>query len=288
MYPESLSDKDLSINLIELKLCADRDEAIDIIVNKKVDSILYGNLESQKLYFKNQLGIDVREKIINWDIINEAVERRNIVVHNNSIVNRRYLRNVDFVVVPEKRKAIKEGEQLSVTTEYFKRAYDEILIDGVVLVQGCWRKWMKDDVDNADRSLRNSIFELLLREEWSVAERIGFFSKDIKVYDAESRYILDINYCQSLKWQGKKAELSKELSRFDESTLSPRFMVALSALKSDKDGFYKHIEKAIAIEEMTEEDFYDWPLFRELRQDVEYEERIKKAFSKKNKAVKNG
>ncbi len=286
LFPGSLSEE-LSIKLSELKLCADRDEAIDVIFDRKIDSILHEGLKKQKLFFKNELEIDLKEKIINWDIINEAIERRNIVVHNNSMVNKRYLRNVDFSVVPEKRKEIKEGEQLSVTTEYFKRAYDELLIAGIVLVQGRWRKWMKDDVDNADKSLRNSIFELLLREEWSVAERIGFFSKDIKVYDAESRYIFDINYCQSLKWQGKKAELSAELNKFDESNLSPRFMVALSALKGDKDGFYKYMERAAAIEEMTQEDFYHWPLFRELRQDVEYDEMIKKAFNKKNVAVKN-
>ena len=287
MYPESLSDKDLSIDLSELKLCGDRDEAIDVILNKKVDSIMRDPLEKQKLFFKNILKIDLKEKIINWDIINEAVERRNIVVHNNSIVNRRYLKNVDFSVVPEKRKATKEGEQISVTTEYFKRAYDEILIAGVVLVQSCWRKWMKDDVKDADHSLISSIFELLTKEEWSVAERTGVFSKDIKVHDAASRHILDINYCQSLKWQGKNAELNAELNKFDESNLSPRFMVALSALKGDKDSFYENMEKAVAVEEMTEEDFRHWPLFRELRQDVEYDERIKKAFSKKNKAVKN-
>jgi hypothetical protein len=287
LFPASLSEE-LSINLSELKLCADRDEAIDVILDKKVDSLLREGLKKQKLFLKNELEINLKEEIINWDIINEAIERRNIIVHNNSIVNKRYLRNVNLLVVPEERKAIKEGEQLSVTTEYFKRAYDEIFITGVVLAQGCWRKWMRDDVNNADKNLINSIiFGLLLREEWGVAERVGFFSKDIKVYDAASRYILDINYCQSLKWQGEKAELSKELNKFDESNLSPRFMVALSALKGDKDGFYKNMEKAAAIGEMTQEDFYEWPLFRELRQDVKYEERIKKAFSKKNKAVKN-
>ena len=115
-----------------------------------------------------------------------------------------------------------------------------------------------------------------------MAERIGFFSKDIKVHDAASRHILDINYCQSLKWQGKKAELSAELKKFDESNLSPRFMVALSALKSNKDGFYENMEKAVAIGAMSKDDFDDWPLFRELRQDVEYDERIKKAFSQKS------
>ncbi len=46
------------------------------------------------------------------------------------------------------------------------------------------------------------------------------------------------------------------------------------------EGFYRNAEKAIAIGEMTEDDFLTWPLFRELRQDVEYEERIKKALSK--------
>ena len=277
----------MSIDLSDLKLCGDRDEAIDVVLDRKIDSKLREGLKKQRIFFKNELKIDLKEKFINWDIINEAIERRNIVVHSNSVVNRRYLRNVDFSVVPEKKKAIKEGEQLSVTTEYFKRAYDELLIAGVVLVQGRWRKWMKDDVDSADKSLRNSIFELLLREEWSVAERIGFFSKDIKVYDAESRYIFDINYCQSLKWQGEKAELSAELNKFDESNLSPRFMVALSALKGDKEGFYEHMEKAVAIGAMSQDELDSWPLFRELRQDVEYEERVKKAFSKKNKAVKN-
>jgi len=42
------------------------------------------------------------------------------------------------------------------------------------------------------------------------------------------------------------------------------------------------VEKVAAIEEeMTQDDFFEWPLFRELRQDVEYDNRIKKAFSKK-------
>lgn len=281
MYPERLPDKELSIKLSELKLCADCDEAIDVILKNKVDSIIRSGLKDTKKHFKKYLQIDLREKIINWDIINEAIERRNIVVHSNSIVDKKYLRNVNFSVVPEKRKEIREGKQLSVTAEYFKRAYDEILIAGVILVQSCWRKWMKDDLDNADTSLIASIFELLMREEWSVAERIGFFSKDIKVYDAANRYILDINYCQSLKWQGKKAALGVELNKFDESNLSPRDKVALSALKGDKEGFYKNMEKVVAIGKITEEDFHSWPLFRELRQDVEYDERIKKAFSQK-------
>ncbi len=287
MYPERLPDKDLSIYLGELKLCADIDEAIDFILGKKVDSIISEGLKKQKWFLQNTLHIDLKEKIINWDIINEAIERRNVIVHSNSMIDKKYLRSVNFLAVPEKRIAIKERGQIGVTPEYFKRAYDEILIAGVVLVQSFWRKWMKDGVNEADKSLINYMVELLQREEWSIAERIGLFSKDIKASNKENRLILNINYCQSLKWQGKNAALDAELNKFDESKLKPKFMVALSALKSDKDGFYKNIEKAVARDEISQDDFDNWPLFRELRQDVEYDERIKKAFSKKNKTVKN-
>lgn len=287
MYPDALSDSSLSINLGELKLCVDRDEAIDVILNKKVDSVMYGNLMSRREYLKNNLGIDVGEEVIDWDVVNEAIERRNIVIHNNSIINRRYLGNVNCSVVPEKRGAIKEGKQVIITAHYFKKVADDILIAGVVLVQKCWRKWMKDDIEAADSDLINVTNRLLLRGEWNTAERIGKFSKDVKVNDGASRHLMNINYCEALKWQGKETELGVELSKFDESNLRPRFLVALSALKSDKGGFYKNMEKAVVIGDITQEEFNEWTLFRELRKDSGYDERIKEAFGKVEKAVKN-
>lgn len=287
MYPESLPDRDkeLSISLSDLKLCSDRDEAIDIIIDKKVDSILYGNLTSQKTFIKEQLHLDIGESIVKWDIINESIERRNIIVHNDCIVNKRYLRSVELSIIPE-GKRLKEGERVSVGAEYFKRVHDEIIIAGITIIQSCWRKWLKDDLDEADKSLILMIYNLLKKEEWSVTEKLGHLSKGMKVYDSSSRNILDINYCQSLKWQGRKAELREELSKFDESNLSPRFKVGLAALKNDKENFYKYSEQAVAINEIDEAAFHDWPLFRELRQDAEYEDKIKAIMQKKYDADK--
>jgi hypothetical protein len=39
------------------------------------------------------------------------------------------------------------------------------------------------------------------------------------------------------------------------------------------------VVNAITVGKMSEEDFRKWPLFRELRQDSDYEERIRVAFS---------
>lgn len=277
--PESLSGKDRSITLNELLLCSDLSEAIGHIVKKEIDGILYDTLENQKRYFEKHLNIEPKEHIVEWSRINEAIERRNIVVHNNSKINRRYLKNVDLSVAPEKKKDLKEGRGIVIGPDYFATAFDEILIAGVVLIQGSWRKWKKDNLDDADSALIEDIYDALLKEKWTVAERLGLFAKECKPCNERNRLYLHVNYLQSLKWQNKKDELEKELKEFDVSGLSPRYQLAVSALKSDKDGFHKNLEAAIRVDKMEKKDFIEWPLFRELREDPAYEETIEKAFA---------
>jgi hypothetical protein len=277
-YPESLSEKELPLTLSELKLLGGVDEAIDSVINKQADSVLYKSLAEQKLYLKNTLKIDTRDSIINWNKLIEAVERRHIVVHNNCKINRRYLTNVDLSQIPEKTKDLKEGRQVRITESYFRSVFEEICVSGIVLLQCCWRKWEKDDMSDADSGLNSDIYDALLKENWIRAERLGLFSKECKVANQASRLALNVNYCQSLKWQGKKNELEEELKKFDISALSPRFALALYALRSDHDSFYKNVEHAITVDKMQETDFMEWPLFRELRKDPDYEARIKTVF----------
>lgn len=281
MYPESLSDKELSISLNELKLCSDRDEAMGIIVNKKVESILYGNLEAQKGFLKRDLKVDLEEDLVNWDVLNEAIERRNIIVHNNCIVSKRYMRNVNLSVLPKKGKEIEEGKALQVTTEYFRKVYNEMIFAGLIIIQSCWRKWVKGNRAAADKSVIDFQYETLIKEDWHQGERIGLFTKKLEVSDASHRLIFDINYCQCLKWMGRKKDLYAELKKFDKSGLSPMYLLALAALEDNKEEFYINVEKVAAIGELQREVFDEWPLFRDLRKNIDYSERISKAYIKK-------
>jgi hypothetical protein len=277
-YPESLSGRDLPLTLSELKLLGGVDEAIDFVINKEAESVLYDSLEKQKLYLKNTLKIDTKDSIINWNKLVESVERRHIVVHNDCKINRRYLTKVDPSQIPEKTKDLKEGTRVRITERYFRSVFEEICVSGLVLLQCCWRKWEKDDTASADAQLILDIYDTLVKENWTCTERLGLFSKECKVTDQARRLVLDVNYCQSLKWQGKENELQEELKKFDISALSPKFALALYALRSDRDSFYRNVENAITVDKMSEEQFMEWPLFRELRQDPDYEARIKTVF----------
>lgn len=278
-YPESLSGKERSITLKELKLCDDLSEAVNYVVDKEVDSVLRDTLDKKQKYFGKPLGIYIKENIIDWNKLNEVVERRNIIVHNDGKINRRYLKNTDSSVVPEKKKDLKEGKKITVSPNYFASAFHEVLIAGVILIQCCWRKWRKDDIDSVDSALIKDIYDMLSKEKWTVAERLGLFSQQCEVCNQSNRLYLDINYCQSLKWQNKKDALQKELKKFDMSILSPKYVLALCALKSDRVNFYKNVEKAVIVDDMEKENFMEWPLFRELRKDPTYGERIETAFA---------
>jgi hypothetical protein len=165
-----------------------------------------------------------------------------------------------------------------VNENYFADVFAEILIAGIVLTQCCWRKWRKTDIPNADSKLNTDMYDVLVKEKWTVAERVGLFSKECQVVDERSRLMLHVNYCQSLKWQNKKDALEQELKEFDVSTLSPVYVLASCALRSDTENFYKNIEKAIIVDKVEKEYFVEWPLFRELRKDPDYEQKIDKAF----------
>jgi len=274
IYPDSLSTKEMTLKLNELKSCGDIGEAIDYLVSKEIDRVLFESLKVQKKYFMETLHIDVRDKIIDWIRLEEATERRHIIVHNNGIINRRYIRNLDPSLLPE--GGLKEGKKIYVTKQYFNDAFNEILIAGIILIQCCWRKWAKDKLDAADKALINlEMVGALQKEKWMVSERLGLFSKECEMYDDSSRLTMDINYCQSLKWQNKDAEFKNELSKFDISTLSPKYQLAICALKSDKKGFYKYLSNAISVDGLKEEDFMTWPLFREMRLEPEYQTKIK-------------
>jgi len=286
-YPDNLSGKEVSISFNELKAFDDIPEVLDYLINKEVEKILYSNLEDQKKYFKTYLKVDLKESIIPWNRINEATERRHIIVHNNDIINRRYLKNADVSAMPsETTPQLKEGQKIGIGRDYLLTIFDEIFLAGIILIQSCWRKWKKDSIANADDILIQTIYEALSEERWPIAQRLGLYSKECEVSNEQKRLYLDINYCQSLKWSGNGEQLIKELEKFDITSLRPIYLVAYYALKSDIKSFYKRVPDAIMIDNMDLNKFLEWPLFREFRKDPNYHKTIRTLLrsSKRKKA----
>jgi hypothetical protein len=282
-YPKNLSN-DITIKLGDLLLCTNLDEAIQNVINEEIEKILFNNLSYQKKIFKERFKIDLKEGILNWGLVNEAIERRNIIIHNDSKINKRYMNNVESDILKYLGKNLKEGLRIEVSPKYFKNIFNEIKLCGIILMQCCFRKWDKNLLDIANSFLIDDMYNLLLKGEWAVAERLGLFVKEEEckktIANDEIYMVLIINYCQSLKWQGKDKELKEELLKIDSSALSPKFVLSIAALKDNEDEFYKNIENAIRVNKLTKNDFKEWPLFKNFRKKENYLKRINEIFKK--------
>lgn len=194
------------------------------------------------------------------------------------------MNNVESDILKYLGKNLKEGLRIEVSPKYFKNIFNEIKLCGIILMQCCFRKWDKNLLDIANSFLIDDMYNLLLKGEWAVAERLGLFVKEEEckktIANDEIYMVLIINYCQSLKWQGKDKELKEELLKIDSSALSPKFVLSIAALKDNEDEFYKNIENAIRVNKLTKNDFKEWPLFKNFRKKENYLKRINEIFKK--------
>jgi hypothetical protein len=273
-YPKVLDD-DMVLNLGELKQCADIKEAIQILIDKKVESVLFKNFNNQKMFFEDKLKIRTEDKIINWGLINEACQRRNILAHNNGIVNKRYLKNVTELPAYNK---VKIGERLGVRGDYFIQVYSEIIAGGVILAQNCWRKWFKEDLADADATLIDCINRELLQREFLPATRLCPYSTIIEKGSEEARYDLDSLFCKLLKMLGMQEQFTTEIGKLEERATSSKRLATIAALKDEKVELYTHLKNAAKSGEMNKNDIELKAIYSDFNKEFDFKTEIDKIF----------
>ncbi|MGC4037745.1 MAG: hypothetical protein QM764_17415 [Chitinophagaceae bacterium] len=274
-FPGQISDKPITVIINELKSYESLDEAIDHVIIKEVETILF-DLSFQELtnFFNKTLKIDLEEVFISWEQLNEARERRHIIVHNNSIINKKYLNKSNISNLPDKEN-LQLGKKVLVGSKYFKLIYNQIYIAGHLLIFNSWRQWVKNDTKTLIAEILNTTFESLKLELYDVSASISCYSKKIiPINDIEEDMLLRcrLNYCISLKYLEKNEELEKELKQIKFSVLSPIFKVAYHCLRDDKSNVLSNLKNAKMVDQFKVEYLQEWPLFKLLRNDQEFME----------------
>lgn len=273
----TIDSKKISISLEDLKKYISIEEAYDDLIYKEVETLLLElNFEELKGYFSTKLNISLELDLINWDLINEIRERRNIIIHNNSIINNKYLFRSKN---PFKYKL---NEEVEIAHEYFLNALNEIKLAGVLLCLNCWGSWDKDNAAEAIREIVNISFYGLKESKYGFVDKIcAYTDKNIKARSDEEEdiiYRIKFNHCIALKRLDKKEELTKKLSNIKTGALSPIFKIAHLTLKNKHKEAVELIGKAKVADELTIEKYQDWPIFNDIRNDENLHKKAIEAF----------
>lgn len=129
-------------------------------------------------------------------------------------------------------------------------------------------------------------FNHLLSGRWQITEHFSKFVMNDKQMPEKDRLIGQLNYWQSIKWQGRYNDIIEEVKKSDFSAKDSIFQLAIAAIKDSKKEFFNLLPEIIKQNKLSIEDIKTWPIFKEMRKGVAFKRFIKSVEVKKSK--KNG
>ena len=276
--PEILSSIERSLSLKQLNELGDFDAAKDYLVEKEIESVLRRSHADHFDWLESRLDMPLRKDLPGWKAFIELTERRNLLVHCDGVVSHQYIANCrDHGVETDGSSA---GDKLDAPPDYFRSACDCILEMGVKLTHVVWRKLLPNDRENADNALNQVGFELIVHENYRLADELLRFSSTIIKTHATERHRLMflVNWAQAVKWLGDNEKCKTLLEKEDWSAKGQEFQICAYTLLEEYD---KTIDLMRAIGRdgpVKAEDYREWPIFRLARKEESFTNAYQEVF----------
>lgn len=198
------------------------------------------------------------------EYIFEVFQRRNLIIYNGGIVNSIY---ISKVAQPFK-DMVKLGDKIKIDRIYLENAINLFEKFFLILAAELWKKL---EPNNINRALLIQIaYNHLCLERWEMAESLSYFTMKDKGLPEKQVLGAQINYWQSLKWQGRFNEIKEQVERADFSAKNEIFQLTKFALLDNNYEFYNLLPKVLESGKLTRTDLKTWPIFREMRNDPIY------------------
>ncbi len=97
---------------------------------------------------------------------------------------------------------LKIGDSLNLKASYFHKAYRCVFELGIKLSQVVWRKFINEDLENADFNFISVIYDQIVRKDYELAIGLSEFSthKVIRHFNEETKLTCVVNKAQTYKW----------------------------------------------------------------------------------------
>lgn len=275
-----LKNPDKKISYKELLEITSLDSLKDEIIAKEVDCLMRDSHFTQVTFLDGKLKLGIEKSFPSWKDFLEITERRNLFVHTGGTVSAQYIENCAKWEISLDKK-IKEGEHLSASDDYIKNTIDCFYELSVRVAQAAVRRMFPESLVEVDAAMNNRSVDLLIEERWSLADRIFTFALSIPddmASGGEMKYYYLINRCIARKFSGK--EFTEDLHSIDWSPFHPKYHFAVAVLEDRFEDAEKLMRSQAVKDEIMEEHFMEWPLFRDFRKTEAFQNAYKDIFGK--------
>jgi hypothetical protein len=241
------------------------EEARQALIDREIESVLRESHQDHFKWMEGKFGIRLKSDLPIFPRFIELCERRNLLTHTGGIVSAQYLSNCKSHGVNLKDVAL--GSNLTVTPAYYSTAVDVVCEIGIKLCYVLWRKFAKDERENADTSVNEFCYDLIVRRNYATAEAILSFSTKVLSQRGNDRCrrMMLINQANAIRLQKRSGEATKLLDMEDWSAVSDEFKVSVAAVRGDVDEVVILMNKIGLSGNPSAEGYRTWPVFRGMR-----------------------
>ncbi len=275
--PEYINNSERELSFSQLIQFDSIETAREYVIEKEVETVLRKSHSEHFDYLENKLAIPLRKDLPIWQTFIEITERRNLFVHCDGIISNQYLK-----VCKDHKCDIKNfnvNDRLNVDLKYFTTAYNCLYELSTKLTHTIWRKLIKNDFENADKSLNEICYSLLTSGQYDLADiMLDFACKQTKHFNDSTKNIFIVNKALSSYLNSKEENAKKIIESKDWSASSDDFKLANLIITENYEEVYELIKKIGNDGVVDKENYKTWPLFYKLRKEDKFKETFKEVF----------
>jgi len=257
--------KEKSFNLKDLEDFGSIEDARRFLIDSKVENLIRDSFEEWIKFFNTPIGLSMGYLKPHQNKLAEVYLRRNLIVHNGGRVNSIYRKKVAI----EFKDDFALGDEVQVPPDYLDASISLFELNFILIASELWKKLSPEDEVRAN-VLIDIAFNHLSSERWNIAEGLSYFVMNDKQMPERSRLIGQLNYWQSIKWQGGYEKIRFEVEKADFSAKEPLFQLARLALLDENEQFFQLLPEVLASRKLGYDHLETWMIFREMRKDPAY------------------
>ena len=257
-HPNALDTSTKSFSLDDLKNIDSIDFAHEYMIDETISQITRGSFESWIDYLKGNTKNQKKEKSINikktlhldLEITNdlipkliEAHQRRNLIVHNNGIVNKLYLNNIPKKLemeVPEIDSSI------SILPSYLEESIQNFEFCFLIIGSEIMKKAPKTITESRINYIGEAQFENLKNKRFSIAKKYGVYIKNDSEASEDNKLYATINGWLAIKLDSGLEGIKNEVSNEDFRSKGKLYRMAKALVLDDYEVAIPLIKKLLS------------------------------------------
>lgn len=165
-HPQRMSLETKSVSYKILEMSNDIEDVRNFLIENEVTAMMYKSVSEWIEYFKKNVKLKLEYVTKTLPELKEIISRRNVIVHNEGIVNNIYMNAVS----EEYRLHVQNGDILSVDREYILNAVDLVESIGMSIILEMWINEGDKNKKEVDKVLAIIFDEYLIFEKWENAK----------------------------------------------------------------------------------------------------------------------